>query len=330
MKTTRGVAMIYTITLNPALDRTLWVKHVHADDSNRIEREERYAGGKSIDVSKVLTTLGTNSRALGFVGGFTGAELEGLLLKEGVQFDFIKITGEIRTNIVINDIGDGTQTVFSAHGPEIPANKLEDMIHTIEKIERPEFIVISGSLPTGVHPEIYRRIIEIAKNRGARAVLDTDGDALKIGIQAFPDIIKPNIYELGRLTDRELKNMDDIISAARGVKEKGVKIVLVSMGAKGILLVSENERHIAVPPKVDVKNTIGAGDASVAGFVYGLSGGKSLKESLVYAVAAGTATTLMPGTALCQKEDFLRLVPQIKCCEFGEKLDEEKLAAESV
>jgi 1-phosphofructokinase len=324
------MAMIYTITLNPALDRTLWVKFIHADDSNRIEREERYAGGKGIDVSKVLATLGVTSRALGFVGGFAGEELEGLLLNEGIPFDFIRISGEIRTNIIINDMSAGTQTVLSAQGPVIRPYKLMDMIHKIEKIEKPEFIIISGSLPGGVHPEIYRRIIEIAKNRGTMTVLDTDGEALKTGIQAFPDIIKPNIYELGRLVDRELDSMDDIISAARSVKDKGVRIVLVSMGAKGILLVSENERHVAVPPKVDVKNTIGAGDASVAGFVYGLSQGKGLRESLVYAVAAGTATTLMPGTALCQKEDFLRLVPQIKCCEFGEKLDEEKLGAESV
>lgn len=321
--------MIYTITLNPALDRTLWVKHIHADDSNRIEREERFAGGKGIDVSKVLATLGLTSRALGFVGGFTGEELEGLLLKEGIPFDFIRISGEIRTNIIINDMSAGTQTVLSAQGPEIRPYKLMDMIHKIEKIERPEFIIISGSLPTGVHPEIYRRIIEVARNRGAKAVLDTDGDALKIGIHACPDIIKPNVYELARLTERELNSMDDIISAARSIKEKGVKIVLVSMGAKGMLLVSENERHVAVPPKVDVKNTIGAGDASVAGFVYGLSLGKGLKESLTYAVAAGTATTLMPGTALCQKEDFLRLVPQIRCCEFGERLDADKLATES-
>lgn len=321
--------MIYTVTLNPALDRTLWIEHVHADDSNRIEKEERYAGGKGIDVSKVLAILGVSSRALGFVGGFAGEELEGLLLNEGIQFDFVRISGETRTNIIINDMGDSTQTVLSAHGPEILPYKLMDVIHKIEKIEKPEFVIISGSLPTGVHPEIYRRIIEISKNRGATTILDTDGDALKTGIQAFPDIIKPNIHELGRLVDRELNSMDEIVAAALGVKDKGVKIVLVSMGPKGILMVSENERHIAIPPKVEVKNTIGAGDASVAGFVYGLSSGKGLKESLTFAVAAGTATTLMPGTALCQKEDFLRLVPQIKCCGFDEKLDEEKLATET-
>lgn len=303
--------MVYTITLNPALDRTLWLEKIQPDESNRIEKEQRYAGGKGIDVSKVLTSLDVSNKALGFVGGFAGEELEGRLLNEGMSCDFIRISRETRTNIIVNDMSTGSQTVFSASGPEIKPYELMQMIHKVEKLEKPDIVIISGSLPPGIHPEIYRKIIEIAKSREAKVILDTDGDALKVGIQGFPDTIKPNVHELSRLVDMKLITMDEIIRAAQSVHKQGVGIVLVSMGAKGILLFSRKERYLASPPKVKVKNTIGAGDSAVAGFVYGLVRGKSLKKALINAVAAGTATTLRPGTALCQKDDFLKLIPEI-------------------
>jgi 6-phosphofructokinase 2 len=258
-----------------------------------------------------MKTLGVSNKALGFVGGFAGEELEGRLLNEGISCDFIRISGETRTNIIVNDMSTGSQTVFSASGPEIKSYELMQMIHKVEKLEKPDIVTISGSLPPGVHPEIYRKIIEIAKNKEAKVILDTDGDALKVGIQGLPDIIKPNVYELSRLVDMRLITVNEIIRAAQSVHKQGVRIVLVSMGAKGIILVSKKECYLASPPKVRVKNTIGAGDSAVAGFVYGLVMGKSLKEALIYAVAAGTATTLRPGTALCQKDDFLKLIPEI-------------------
>lgn len=303
--------MVYTITLNPALDRTIWVKKIKSDDSNRIDKEERFAGGKGIDVSKVLTILGVNNSAMGFVGGFTGEELEGLLINGGINCDFSRITGETRTNIIINDVNSGKQTSYSASGPKIKPYELMKLIYKVEKLDKPEIVIISGSQPPGIHPEIYRKLIIIAKNKGAQVVLDTDGDALKVGIQGLPDIIKPNVHELSRLVDMRLITIDEIIRAAQSIHKQGVRIVLVSMGAKGIILFSKKERYLASPPKVRVKNTIGAGDSAVAGFVYGLVMGKSLKKALIYAVAAGTATTLRPGTALCQKDDFLKLITEI-------------------
>lgn len=304
--------MIYTVTLNPALDRTLWVEKIRADDSNRIEREEKYAGGKGIDVSKVLTHLGIKNKALGFVGGFAGEELAGLLVNQGIACDFVPISGETRTDIIVYDMSTKSQTEFNAQGPTIQSFELMKIIHKIEKLERADFIVVSGSLPPGVHPEIYRKIVEISRSKGAKVFLDTDSDALKIGIQGLPDVIKPNIHELSRLVGEDLKELNAIIDAARNVLQQGVGIVLVSLGAQGMLLVSHEELYHAVPPRVKVINTIGAGDSAVAGFVYGMSENKDLRDSLIFAVAAGTATTLKPGTALCEKEDFLKLVPQIE------------------
>jgi 6-phosphofructokinase 2 len=300
--------MVETVTLNPALDRTLWVESIRPDDSNRITRENRYSGGKGIDVSRVLTTLGIENRALGFVGGFTGDELEGRLLNEGIACDFVAIAGETRTNIVINDQKAGKQLIFNAEGPEIQPHELMHLMRKVEGLKEPDTVVISGSLPRKINPEIYRRIIEIARSKGARVVLDTDGEPLKIGIRGCPDIIKPNIHELERLVDRSLETMEEILQAARAVRERGVETVLVSMGARGMIRVGPEEVFLAIPPEVEIVNTIGAGDSSVAGYVFGLASGFEPQKALACAVAAGAATVIRPGTALCTRKDFEELL----------------------
>ncbi len=304
--------MIYTITLNPALDRTIWLDRIRDDVSNRILEEKSFAGGKSIDVTRVLKNFGIDNIALGFVGGFAGRELEGRLLNEGIQSEFVRVSGETRTNIIIHEKETGKQLAFNARGPDIRPSELMQLVEQIERLPCSEIVAIGGSLPPGVNPEIYRKIISLVKRCQTKVVLDVDGEALRQGIKAKPDVIKPNIHELSELVGRELQGLDEVVAAAREISRRGVQIVLVSMGAKGILLVSQGQEYMAVPPAVEVESTIGAGDSSVAGFITGLVQGKDLKECLVYAAAAGTATTLHQGTALSQKEDFDRLVSQVK------------------
>jgi len=311
--------MIYTITLNPALDRTLWIQKLRDDVSNRILEEKSFAGGKSVDVSKVLKNLGLDNIALGFVGGFAGRELEGRLLNEGIQTDFVHVSGETRTNIIIHEKETGKQMAFNARGPEIRPSELMEFIELLQRLPCSDLVAIGGSLPLGVTPEIYRKIITLVKKCQSTVVLDVDGEALRMGISARPDVIKPNIHELSELVGRELKGLDEIVAAAREINRQGVGIVLVSMGGRGILLVSDGQEYLAVPPNVNVQSTIGAGDSSVAGFISGLIQGKSLKECLVYAAAAGTATTLYQGTALAQKDDFERLVPEVKLTVLSER-----------
>ena len=311
--------MIYTITLNPALDRTLWIQKVRDDVSNRIMEEKSFAGGKSVDVSKVLKNLEVDNIALGFVGGFAGRELEGRLLNEGIETDFVRVSGDTRTNIIIHETETGKQLAFNARGPEIKPNELMQFIEQLEGLPCGEVVAIGGSIPLGVSPEIYRKIINIVKKCQVKVVLDVDSEALRQGIKALPNVIKPNIHELSELAGRELKDLEDIVSAARSINQQGVEIVLVSMGAKGILLVSDSQQYLAVPPKVNVLSTIGAGDSSVAGFILGMVRGKSLKQCLIYAAAAGTATTLRQGTALCQKDDFERIVPLVLLTDLLEK-----------
>ncbi|MGC9514095.1 1-phosphofructokinase [Methanocrinis sp.] len=304
--------MIYTITLNPALDRTLWINEIREDVSNRIVREESYAGGKGIDVSKVLTALGIENRALGFIAGFAGRQLVAQLIRDGTSCDFIPVSGETRINIVIHEMNTGRQIILNSSGPKIKPFELLEITDVIKRIEDPEFFSIGGSLPPGAHPEIYRKIIETARLRGARVVLDVDREALRVGIGGKPDVIKPNIHELSSLVGRKLEKRGDILEAAREINRRGVEIVLVSMGPRGILLVSDGNVYQAVPPKVEVVNTIGAGDSSVAGFIYGQVSGKSLSESLILATAAGTATTLRVGTALAQKRDVEEIAHQVE------------------
>ena len=302
--------MIYTITLNPALDRTIWLDELKVDDTNRITKEEKYAGGKGIDVSRVLINFGVPSVALGFVGGFAGLEIEGLLINEGVNFDFVKISEETRTNIIINT--NEKQIIISAKGPTIPPFELTKLMDKVNNLDNPSYVVISGSLPEGLKPAVYSKIIDIAKSRSATVVLDTDGEALKFNISHKPHIIKPNRHELSRVIGRSLESVEDVVIAAKEVNRMGIEIVLVSMGKDGIVYVSQNKVMHATPPTVKVINTIGAGDSSVAGFIYAKHTGFSEEDALKYAVAAGTATTLKPGTALATLEDTLKIVEQVK------------------
>lgn len=305
--------MIYTITLNPALDRIVEVEGLVPDDTNRIQRESRYAGGKGIDVSRVLRELGDDSIALGFVGGYDGLELEGRLIQEGVRTDFTKISEETRTNIIIFDRSRGTQTSLNAPGPTIKPHELALFFQKLEHlVPMPTMVVISGSIPPGVPVDIYARIIHSLKDQGVRVVLDADGEPLRRGVRALPFMIKPNIYELGRLVGGKLAEDSEVLEAARSIQRQGVEIVVVSLGGRGALAVSKEGSWRAVPPPVEVQSTVGAGDSLVAGFVYRLTRGAAIPECLRFGVACGTAAALTPGNELCHREDVHRLLPEVQ------------------
>jgi 6-phosphofructokinase 2 len=304
--------MLYTITPNPALDRTIWLDRLQDDITNRIEKEERFPGGKGIGVSRVLTELGVYNRALGFAGGFHGAELEARLLDGGIQCSFTPIEEETRSNIVIHEQSTGRQLLLSSKGPRVYHQEIDRFCSDLAAIKDPTLVSIGGSLPEGLKAEVYYAIIRSLSRRGARVILDAEGDALEQGLSARPYAIKPNLRELSLATGRKFSDLTEIIDAAEGLRSKGAEIVLVSMGAKGILLVTATVRYLASPPRVQIKNTVGAGDSAVAGFMFGITRGYDLETSLRYAVAAGTATTLREGTALAEREDVMHLFPRIQ------------------
>lgn len=304
--------MIYTVTLNPALDRAIVVERMVDDDTIRVLSETHYAAGKGIDVSRVIRELGGQSVALGFVGGYDGFQLEGLLINAGVMTDFTRISSETRTNIILRERVTGNQFVISAAGPEVKASEVGQLYQHVLQLQNMDYLVLSGSLPPGVTPNLYAQLILAGRKKGAFVLLDTDGAALKESIDYQPTCIKPNLFELSRLVDREVQSEAEIIIACEEIHHKGIPYVLVSRGKEGLLLCTREEKIRAVAPPVEVESTVGAGDSAVAGFILAHSQGKDLIECLRLAGAAGTATAKTPGTELCHRADVEKLLPLVK------------------
>lgn len=304
--------MIYTITLNPALDRTITVKSLMEDETIRVISENRYAGGKGIDVSRVIRELGGKSIALGFVGGYDGSELEGRLLNDGVLTNFIHISGNTRTNVIIYENTTKKRFLISAPGPTIEPHEIGQLYNQIPSLPELGYIVISGSIPPGVRPTIYGQLVMAAKNLGAIVALDADGEPMKEGVRLGPHIIKPNIHELGRLVGRTIESEEEIVATSRTLCDQGVETVIVSRGAKGLIVVSKERIIKAVPPPVEVESAVGAGDTTLAGFVLAHSKKKPLEECVRLACASGAATAMTPGTELCHKEDVGKILPQVQ------------------
>jgi len=303
--------MIYTVTLNPALDRTIVVDRLLDDDTTRVLHEKRYAAGKGINVSRVIQELGGRSVALGLVGGYDGLELEGLLVNAGVLADFTKIGGETRTNIILTQKATRRQHVISAAGPKITASEIGQFYNALQKLKDVSYMVLSGSLPKGVTSNLYGQIILANKKTGGFVLVDTDGDALKKSISYQPTAIKPNRHELSRLVGRALAHETETLGACDEIHGFGVPFILVSLGKEGLILSTPGRKIKAVAPPVKVGSTVGAGDSAAAGFILAHSRGEDLRECARLACAAGTATAKTPGTELCHRETVKSLLPLV-------------------
>jgi 6-phosphofructokinase 2 len=303
--------MIYTVTLNPALDRAIFIERLMEEDTIRVYSETFYAAGKGIDVSRVIRELGGQSVALGLVGGYNGLHLEGLLINAGVMTDFTKIAHETRTNIILKERSTGRQFVISAAGPEIDSAEISQFYRHVLEIDGMNYLVMSGSLPKGVTPNLYGQLIVAGKKKGAFIFLDTDGPALKESIEYLPTGIKPNQFELSRLIGRDLKKETEIIWACEELHERGIPYVLVSRGKEGLILSTKEQKIKAVAPPIEVESTVGAGDSVVAGFILAHSQGKNLEECVRLACAAGTATAQTPGTELCHRGEVEKILPSV-------------------
>ncbi len=303
--------MIYTITLNPSLDRTIDVEEFMYDDVNKIVEEKRAAGGKAIDVSRVIKELGGQSIALGFMGGYNGIEVESRVANEGIVCDFTRVNAETRENIIINQRRKKMQTYLSSTCAELTQFDISTLYSKIRQIPRDSYVAVTGSLPPGVNDSFYAQIIAGLKDKNIKVFLDADGEELKKGVQAGPYLIKPNIHEFGRLIDRNVKDYDEVLAHVTPLLGS-VENVVVSMGMRGALGISAKERYLVAPPKVNVKSSSGAGDALLAGMVYGLSEGAGFKDALVLGVACGTASTLNAEPACCSKEDVYAITKEIQ------------------
>jgi 6-phosphofructokinase 2 len=294
--------LIYTVTLNPSLDRTVEVEELVYDDVNTIVDERISVGGKGIDVSRVLKELGTESVALGFVGGYNGLELEGRLVSEGIVCNFTHVNNETKTNAVIYQQKKKLQTLLSRSGPQLFPHEIATFFNRLKEVPKGSYVVISGGVPHDIRESFFAQLITTLKERGVKAVLDTDGEPLRQSVSAGPYLIKPNIHEFGRLLGKNVTEIDEIVEGAKAYLGT-IEYIVVSMGAKGVVGISRHGVYHAVPPKVKVRSSTGAGDSLVAGIVFVLSAGGNFEEAVTMGAACGTASTLNPVNYLCKKED---------------------------
>ncbi|MCI9408975.1 MAG: 1-phosphofructokinase [Oscillospiraceae bacterium] len=305
--------MIYTVTFNPAVDYVVHTGEIAMGGVNRTKSEEIYFGGKGINVSMVLSKLGIKSRALGFVAGFTGDAIEKGVAEQGIETDFVHLeNGFSRINVKIksgNTALPCTETELNGQGPEIDSKALDLLFDKIDNISDGDTIILAGSIPGSMPADIYEKILERLQNKNIKAVVDATKDLLVNVLKYKPFLVKPNNHELGEIFGVTLKTNGEIAEYAQKIKDMGARNVLVSMAGDGALLLDENgKKHICGVCKGTVKNSVGAGDSMVAGFVAG-SELNDYEYALKLGTAAGGATAFSDG--LAEKELIDELLKQL-------------------
>ena len=293
--------MIYTVTFNPAVDYVVHTDEISVGGVNRLKSEEIYFGGKGINVSMVLSELGVKSKALGFVAGFTGEAIEKGVAERGIETDFVHLdNGFSRINVKIKSKSKAefcTETELNGQGPKIDGKALGELFEKLDKLLDGDTIILAGSIPNSMPADIYEKILERLQNKKIKAVVDATKDLLMNVLKYKPFLIKPNNHELGEMFGVKLENTAEIEKYARKLKEMGARNVLVSMAGDGALLLDENGKtYVCGVCRGTVKNSVGAGDSMVAGFVAGSENG-DYEYALKLGTAAGGATAFSDGLA---------------------------------
>lgn len=284
--------MVLTVSLNPAVDRNCRLKKLEPGEVNRLDSVESVAGGKAVNVTKVLRQFRIPVAAVGFLGGRTGELIEETLEEMGVECHFTAVDGETRTNVNLL-AADGRVTELLDPGPVITEKGLREFLKQFTGcMENCEMTVLSGSLPAGVPTDIYKSLVRLCRMAGRPVILDASGEALKKGIEAGPDLVKPNRRELETLAGRKLENREELEAAARGLLNYGIKKVIVSLGSEGILGVTPSETVWKPAKKVQVVNTVGCGDTVVASLCMSEMAGEETEIALDKAVALAAANAV--------------------------------------
>ncbi len=284
-----GYKVIYTVTFNPSLDYIVSVKDFRPGMTNRTSSELMLAGGKGINVSIVLGNLGIKSTALGFIAGFTGDEIVRRLHNGGINSEFIKINDGIsRINIKLKSI-DGTE--INGQGPHIDSSHIEQLMNRLRRLESGDVLVLAGSIPAGISDNIYKDIMDMLKDKGVQIVVDATSRLLTNVLEYNPFFIKPNQHELGDIFNVTLNTQEEVIPYALELKKMGAVNVCVSMGGKGAILVADDGNvYKAKAPDGILKNSVGAGDSLVAGFLSGWIEKKDYEYAFRKGVATGSAS----------------------------------------
>ena len=300
--------MIYTVTFNPAIDYVVRTGEMEIGATNRSNSEEIYFGGKGINVSMVLKELDMPSIALGFVAGFTGVAIEKGVQEAGIETDFVHLeNGFSRINVKIKS---SQETELNGQGPHITEDAIKELFAKLDCLKDGDTIVLAGSIPNTLPADIYEQILQYLSGKNIKAVVDATGELLLRVMKFKPFLVKPNNHELGELFHVTLQTNEEIAQYARKLQEMGARNVLVSMAGDGALLIDENgKEHFCDVCKGTVRNSVGAGDSMVAGFLAGSKDG-DYEYALKLGTATGGATAFADG--LAKREDIDRLLAQLQ------------------
>ncbi|MBE7679535.1 MULTISPECIES: 1-phosphofructokinase [Paenibacillus] len=295
--------MIYTITLNPSIDYIVEVDDLKLGGLNRMNRDLKLPGGKGINVSRVLNQLGAGNTAIGFLGGFTGRFINDKLQEDQIQTDFVTIADDTRINIKLKH---GDETEINGLGPAIREEEAAQLLQKLSSLQKGDIVVLSGSIPPSLGTDFYDRLIQVCKQTGAEFVIDTTGPALMEALVHKPLLVKPNHHELAELFGVTIETREELVLYGRKLLEAGAKQVLISMAGDGALLITGSDVYHASVPKGKVKNSVGAGDSMIGGFVgtYVLHG--DILEAFRTGVASGSATAFSDDLATREFIEQLR------------------------
>lgn len=305
--------MIVTVTMNPAIDKTVDLEHMVQGGLNRVENVIMDAGGKGINVSKTIKELGGESIATGFVGGSSGSFIKKVLQEQGIQSDFVETGKEVRTNLKVVE-ADGCVTEFNEPGPVITA---EEQAALLQKLlgyaNRDTLFVLAGSIPKGMDRDIYQVLTKKLKEKGARVFVDADGELLTHALEAAPDIIKPNCHELEEYFHKDFNvEEEELIVMGQRLLTKGIGMVAISLGQMGALFLTENKMLRCPGLKVGAHSTVGAGDAMVAALAYGIDKGLDLVGCAKLGLAASAGAVTTKGTKPPKRELVEELLPKVE------------------
>ncbi|MBS1708224.1 MAG: 1-phosphofructokinase family hexose kinase [Armatimonadetes bacterium] len=309
--------MVLSVTLNPCVDVTLGIDGLKPHDTNRVLTTEMDAGGKGVNLSRVAVELGTASTATGFLGGATGAKVRYVLDAQGVVSDFVCTATDTRVNYSVES-GDGPPTTFNARGGAVTPDEWALLVATVRRLSREaKWVCFGGSSPPGVPDDAIVQLAAIARENGAKVLVDADGEAMRQAMEFAPDFIKPNAKEAERLVGEPVETQEQAVAVARRLVRQLADsgspeaIVIISRGGDGAVLAFQDKAWVSTGVKVQVKSTIGSGDSMLGGFLTGLCTGKNLVASFRLALAAGAATAMSDSTEIARRPVVEGLLPQV-------------------
>lgn len=305
--------MFLTVTLNPALDKIITAEGFSVGKTLSTQSVRKIAGGKGINVARVIKLLGGEVTATGFLGGPSGEFMEKELRKEKLKTNFVRIKETTRNNTTVLDPLSGTETHLREPGPRISKKESDNFKKVFRKlIKKSRFLILSGSLPPGLRDNFYAELITEVREQGVKTILDTRGKALLKGIKACPFMIKPNRQEWEESIGKRLNSKKSLMESIKPLLRQGIETAIISLGKEGAIVADRQTVWQVFPPRIKAVNSVGSGDTLVAGFIYSLSQGDEIEGAIRLGVAAAAANALTPGAGFLRKKDIRELYPQVR------------------